>query len=212
MGAPPPAPPRGPPGAPPPPLPPGHGWGGWGVAGRGGGGREPRGALPSPAGGPFPGPAGGGRAFPADAASNGLNGVAARVRVHRADQEDSVRVAADSAVAVRRPAVSARSAVAADDAVDCIRGQPISARRTRHFDGDGRPGVAASAPGGGAGTPPAPPPGSARDGCDHVPLDRGVRRGHDDNPPRRAAAAAPAPRRSRVGLAVSPASSADDIN
>src|SRR2546426_12154248 len=159
-----------------------------------------------------PEPAAGTRPVPADPTPDRLNRVAARVRVHRTDQEESVRVAAHSAVAVRRPAVAARSSVAADDAVDRVRGQPITARRTRHFDGDGRPGVAASAPSGGPGTAAARTPGSAYDGRDHVPLNRGVGRGHDDNPCGRSAVTAPTSGASGVRLAVSPPAPADDVN
>src|SRR2546427_126279 len=161
--------------------------------------------APRPPPAPVPAPPPGSGPVPADPTPDRLNGVAARVRAHRTDQEESVRVAAHSAVAVRRPAVAARSSVAADDAVDRVRGQPITARRTRHLDGDGRPGVAASAPGDGRGTAAARTPGSARDGRAHVPLNRAVGRGHDDNPCGRSAPAAPTPAAPRVRWAPSPA-------
>src|SRR2546427_389164 len=118
---------------------------------------EDRDAVRRAASRSVPGSAAGSRTVPADPTPDRLNGVAARVRVHRTDQEESVRVAAHSAVAVRRPAVAARSSVAADGAVDRVRGQPSTARRTHHFDSDGRPGVAASAPGGAPGTAPGAP-------------------------------------------------------
>src|SRR5437773_1714153 len=98
-----------------------------------------------PAARAVPGSTAGSRAVPAGAASDGPNGVAARVGVASTNQEESVRVAAHPAVAVRRRAVSPRAAVAADDAVDRICGQQVAAGRSRHFDRDGRPGVAAPA-------------------------------------------------------------------
>src|SRR5207247_9289545 len=93
-----------------------------------------------------PGTASGRRPVPADAASDGLDGVAACVGVHRANQEKSVRVTARAAVTVRRTAVSARSSVATAADIDGIPGKLVAAYGTRHFDGNCRPGIPASAP------------------------------------------------------------------
>src|SRR5207249_9949456 len=66
---------------------------------------EDRDPLRNPAGRAVPRSAAGSRAVPAGAASDGPNGVAARVGVASTNQEESVRVGADPAVAGRLRAV-----------------------------------------------------------------------------------------------------------
>src|SRR2546422_965016 len=160
----------------------------------------------------IPAPSPRARPFSTDAARDVLERVTTRIDFSRSDQTPRVLIAARAAVPIRRPAVSTESPGAAGYAVGRVREYLTGSDGIRHFDGDCRASVSASATGRRRGAPAARSPVSARHGRDHVPLDHRVRRAGDDNARGGTAVAATTSRASRASLTVAPTSSAHAVD
>src|SRR3989442_61850 len=134
--------------------------------------RPPCRPRPSP---PVPGPSPAPRPVPTDAARDVLERVTTPIAVSPTAQKPPVRTAARAAVPIRRPAVSTESPGAAGYAVGRVREYLTGSDGIRHFDGDCRASVSASATGRRRAAPAPRSPGSARYGRDTGPLDHRVR-------------------------------------